>query len=75
MPADPPSIPIPRWLLGLRPPLRMGAKTYTKAEGSKIAEGRIIQAVLYPSSDAEASFLALTHLPPSPNAGTSAGHR
>ena len=57
---------------------KVGAKTFTKAEGSKTAEGTQnghTQAVLRPSRSAEAGFLALTHLPPNAHAGTSAGHR
>ena len=47
---------------------KVGAKTYTKAEGSKTPEKTH-------SRSAEAGFLALTHLPPNAHAGTSAGHR
>ena len=70
IPADPPSKPkLPRCLLKLRPPLAEGSKT---AEGTqkKAKTGR-----MYPSTSAEAGFLALTHLPPNAHAGTSAGHR
>ena len=57
---------------------KVGAKTYTKAEGSKTTEGTQKgpnKALLHPSRSAEAGFLALTHLPPNAHAGTSAGHR
>ena len=51
---------------------KVGAKTYTKAEGSRRGAN---EALLHPSRSAEAGFLALTHLSPSAHAGTSAGHR
>ena len=74
-----PQTQIPRCLLGLRPPLTEWVpKPIHRQRAPKLRReitwGRS-QAVQYPSGDAEAGFLALTHLLPNAHAGTSAGHR
>ena len=50
MPSDPPSNPIPRCLLGLRPPLTEWVPKPFQAEGSKTAEGTDIGGEVRPYS-------------------------